>query len=200
MVKEKQIKWNFVDVDEFSIKHLQDFSVTDLKKMFLREEDPMVPELAYLAFLLKSKWGISFDIERGIKRTLMQLRLPLFEGQGLSWNERKMNPAKIWASEDSLDYDTFEMVKVAFKYMIKTQKPIPPVVVWLIKTDSRYNLVCHDGHHRISVANELKMMIPAVVLEYWIDNRDNPILPQKIPYRKINTYTIDLPVEKFKPI
>ncbi|MHA1474909.1 MAG: hypothetical protein ACTSPA_15045 [Promethearchaeota archaeon] len=201
MVKsEKQIKWNFLDVDEFTIKHLQDFNVKDLTKMFLREEDPMVPELAYLAFLLKSKWGVSFDIERGIKRTLMQLRLPLFEGQGLSWTEKKMNPAKIWASEDSLDYDTFEMVEVAFKYMIKTQKPIPPVVVWLIKTESRYNLVCHDGHHRISVANKLKMKIPAIVLEYWIDNRENPLLPQKIPYRKINTYTIDLPVEKFEPI
>ena len=200
MVKSRNIDWNFIDVDEFSIKHLQDFTVKDLTKMFLRENDPMVPELAYLAILLKSKWGVLFDIERGIKRTLMQLRLPLFEGKGLSWTERKMNPAKIWGSEDSLDSDTYEMVKVAFKYMIKTQKPIPPVVVWLIKTESRYNLVCHDGHHRISVANELKMKIPAIVLEYWIDNRENPILPQKIPYRKINTYTIDLPVEKFKPI
>ena len=200
MVKSKQVKWDYVDIDKFGINHLQDFTVKDLTKMFLREEDPMVPELAYLAFLLKSKWGVSFDIERGIKRTLMQLRLPLFEGKGLSWTKKNMNPAKIWGSEDSLDYDTFEMVKVAFKYMIKTQKPIPPVVVWLIKTESRYNLVCHDGHHRISVANELKMMIPAIVLEYWIDNRENPILPQKIPYRKINTYTIDLPIEKFKPI
>ena len=200
MVKSKHIKWDFIDVDEFGINHLQDFTVTDLTKMFLREEDPMVPELAYLAFLLKSKWGVSFDIQHGIKRTLMQLRLPLFEGQGLSWNERKMNPAKIWASEDSLDFDKFQMVKVALEYMIKTHKPIPPVVVWLIKTESRYNLVCHDGHHRIYVANKLKMTIPAVVLEYWIDNRENPILPQKIPYRKINTYTIDLPIEKFEPI
>ena len=200
MVKSKQIKWDFLDVDEFGINHLKDFTVKDLTKMFLREEDPMVPELAYLAFLLKSKWGVQFDIERGIKRTLMQLRLPLFEGKGLSWTERNMNPAKIWASEDSLDYDTFEMVKVAFEYMIKTKNPIPPVVVWLIKTESRYNLVCHDGHHRIFAANKLKMLIPAIVLEYWIDNRENPILPQKIPYRKINTYTIDLPVEKFKPL
>jgi len=94
MVK-SEIKWEFIDVDDFTIKHLQDFTVKDLTKMFLREEDPMVPELAYLAFLLKSKWGVSFDIERGIRRTLMQLRLPLFEGQGLSWKERKMNPAKI---------------------------------------------------------------------------------------------------------
>ena len=199
MVK-SEIKWEFIDVDDFTIKHLQDFTVKDLTKMFLRVEDPMVPELAYLAFLLKSKWGITFDIERGIKRTLMQLRLPLFEGQGLSWNERKMNPAKIWASEDSLDFEKFQMVKVALEYMIKTHKPIPPVVVWLIKTESRYNLVCHDGHHRIHVANELKMPIPAIVLEYWIDNRDNPLLPQKIPYRTINTYVIDLPVEKFVPI
>ena len=201
MVKsDKQIEWNFIDVDEFTSKHLQDYNIKDLTKMFLREEDPMVPELAYLAFLLKSKWGVSFDIERGIRRTLMQLRLPLFEGKGLGWAEKKMNPAKIWASEDSLDYDQFKMVKVALEYMIKTQKPIPPAVIWLIKTESRYNLVCHDGHHRISVANKLKMTIPAVVLEYWIDNRENPILPQKIPYRKINTYTIDLPIEKFEPI
>ena len=200
MVNSRKINWNYVDVDEFTNKPLQDFTVKDLTKMFLREEDPMVPELAYFAFLLKSKWGVSFDIERGIRRTLMQLRLPLFEGKGISWTETKMNPAKIWASEDSLDFDTFEMVKVAFEYMIKTQKPIPPVVVWLIKSESRYNLVCHDGHHRIFVANKLKMPIPAIVLEYWIDNRENSLLPQKIPYRKINNYVIDLSIEKFVPL
>ncbi len=199
MVKSR-IKWDFIDVDDFTIKHLQDFTVKDLTKMFLKVEDPKVLELAYLAFLLKSKWGVIFDIERGIKRTLMQLRLPLFEGKGLNWTEREMNPAKIWASEDSLDFEKFQMVKVALDYMIKSHKPIPPVVVWLIKTESRYNLVCHDGHHRISVANKLKMTIPAIVLEYWIENRDNPILPQKIPYRKINNYVIDLPIEKFVPI
>ena len=200
MVKTRKIDWNFIDVEEFTLKHFQDFTIKDLTKMFQREKDPMVPEMAYLAFLLKSKWGITFNIERGIKRTLMQLRLPLFEGQGLSWTEKNLNPAKIWASEDSLDYDTIEMVKVAIKYMIKTKKPIPPVVVWLIKTESRYNLVCHDGHHRVYLANRLKLPVPAVLLEYWIDNRDNPILPQKIPYRKINKYVIDLPIEKFVPI
>ncbi|MHA1719314.1 MAG: hypothetical protein ACTSWX_11615 [Promethearchaeota archaeon] len=200
MVKTRKIDWNFIDVEEFTLKHFQDFTIKDLTKMFQREKDPMVPEMAYLAFLLKSKWGVTFNIERGIKRTLMQLRLPLFEGQGLSWTEKNLNPAKIWASEDSLDYDTIEMVKVAIKYMIKTKKPIPPVVVWLIKTESRYNLVCHDGHHRVYLANKLKLPVPAVLLEYWIDNRDNPILPQKIPYRKINKYVIDLPIEKFVPI
>ncbi|UYP48347.1 hypothetical protein NEF87_004632 [Candidatus Lokiarchaeum ossiferum] len=195
-MKSYEIDWQHIEVEQFSREHLKHFTTVDIKKMFLREKVPMVPELAYLSFLMHSAWGVNFDIQRGVDRTLLQLRLPLFEGKGLSWKERRLNPEKIWASEDSLDFDKVEMVTAAIKYMLKTNKPIPPVVVWLIKTESKYNLVQHDGHHRTYVCNKLGIRVPAVVLEYWIDNRENPLLHKRLHYREIDTYVTEMPIVK----
>ncbi len=182
----------------FTNEELKDFTVIDIKNMFQREQAPMVPELAYLAFLIHSSWGVDFNIERGVERTLMQLRLPLYENQGISWEEKIINPEKIWATEDSLDKDKLDMVEAATRYMLRNEKPLPPVVVWLIKNSSRYNLVCHDGHHRIYIAYKLGIQIPAVVMEYWIDNREDPLLRKKLPYEKIDMYVPAMPVVKFK--
>ncbi|MCF2140929.1 MAG: hypothetical protein K9W44_12805 [Candidatus Lokiarchaeota archaeon] len=189
-----EIKWQFINVSEFTPEHLKHFSLSDIRKMFLRVKDPMVPELAYLSFLQHSMWGVEFDIERGIQKVLMQLRLPLFNGQGLSWRQTFINPHMVWATEDSLDYDTYEMLKAGIPYMIQTQKPIPPVIVWLIKDDSRYNYVCHDGHHRVKYFAQYGGKMPTILVEYWIDNRDSPLLSKKLPYMKIDKYVKDLPI------
>lgn len=190
------INWQYINVDDFSQESMKHFTVNDIRKMFLREKDPMVPEMAYFSFLQHSTWGLNFDIERGIRKVLMQLQLPLYEGTGLSWKRTYLNPKAVWATEDSLDYDTYEMLKAGLPYMIKTNKPIPPVIVWLIKEDSRYNYVCHDGHHRVRYYAEYGGRMPTVLLEYWIDNRENPILARKLPYMKIDTYVKDLPIIK----
>ncbi|MBD3350550.1 MAG: hypothetical protein GF364_03590 [Candidatus Lokiarchaeota archaeon] len=188
-----------IDVDAseyFTKKQVKEFNVTQLKKMFEYKDDPMIPELAYLAFLTRSSWGINFNYKRGVERVRIDLNLPLYDGEGLDWKYRRLNPNKIWASEDSLDKDKYEMVKVAMKYMIKTNKIIPPVAVW--KIYQPYNsLVCHDGHHRIYAAHELKIKIPAILMEYWIDNRENPLLEKKIHYNRINMYVKDMPIIKF---
>ncbi len=195
-MKSKEIEWSHINVEDFSQEHLKHFTTVDIKNMFQREKDPMVPELAYLSFLQHSAWGVNFDIQHGVDRTLMQLRLPLFEGKGLSWKEKKINPDKIWASEDSLDLDKVEMVTAAVTYMQKYNKPMPPVVVWLIKTESKYNLVQHDGHHRSYVYHKLGLRVPSIVLEYWIDNRENPLLHKRLHYRQIETYVKDMPIIK----
>jgi len=194
--EKRKINWEFINIEEFSPEHLKHFTVKDIRKMFFRKKDPMVPEIAYLSFLIHSAWGISFNIERGVERTRMQLRLPLYDGKGLSWKETELNTSKIWASEDSLDYDILEMVKVGIDYMIETNKPIPPVVVWLIKNDGRYNYVCHDGHHRVYAMHQMGKKVPAVLLEYWIDNREQPLLAQKLLYRQIDTYVKDMSIIK----
>lgn len=164
--------------------------------MFLRIKDPMVPELAYLSFLQHSMWGVDFNIERGVQKVLLQLHLPLFEGKGLSWKKTYVNPHKVWATEDSLDKDIYAMLDVGIKYMKKTDKPIPPVIIWLIKDDGRYNYVCHDGHHRVKYFAENGGKMPTILLEYWLDNRSNPLLAQKLHYRKIDTRVVDLPIEQ----
>lgn len=193
----EDLKWEFLDIKEFTEDSLKYFSVIEVRKMFLRTQAPMVPELAYLSFIQHSTWGMTFNIEHGIQRILMQLRLPLFEGKGLSWREMLLNPNKIWATEDSLDEDILSMVRVGVNYMDLHNKPMPPIAVWLIRNEGRYNWVCHDGHHRIYLfANELKRKIPAVVMEYWIDNQENPLLSQKLHYRQINKCVKDLDVVK----
>lgn len=190
-------RFHFNKVQFFTRGQVKEFSLDELKELFETRDDPMLPELAYMAFLAHGSWGFNFDIKRGVKHVKMDLDLPLYEGKGLDYSERKLNPNKIWASEDSLDYDKIEMVKAAMEYMLDRKKPIPPVIVWLIKHRSKYNLVAHDGHHRIFVAHLLKIRIPAVVLEYWLDSREDSILERKIHYARINTYVKDMPIEKF---
>ena len=55
---DKEVLWKYVDINFFNKEHLKDFTVRDVKNMFQREKYPMVPELAYLAFLLNGPWGI----------------------------------------------------------------------------------------------------------------------------------------------
>ena len=190
------INWQYINVEEFTVEHMKHFTINDIRKMFLREKDPMVPELAYLSFIQHSMWGVDFNIERGIKKVIMQLQLPLFEGTGLSWKQTYVNPNLVWANEDTLDYDTYEMLKAAIPYIQKTNKPIPPVIIWLIKDDGRYNYVCHDGHHRVRYFAEYGGCMPTILLEYWIDNRESPLLARKLPYMKIDTHVKDLPIVK----
>ena len=115
--KNNQIDWQFIDVNEFTSEHLKHFSVIDIRKMFLRTNKPMVPELAYLSFLQHSMWGVGFDFERGIQKVMIQLNLPLFEGTGLSWKQTYVNPHKVWATEDSLDLDIYQMIETGIEYM-----------------------------------------------------------------------------------
>lgn len=197
---DKEELFKYLDTSNFNLGNIENFKVHEIHEMFLNEEDPMIPELAYYSFLLRSYWGENFDFEYGVSRVNMQLRLPLFEGEGLSWKLQKLDPSKIWASEDSLDYDKYQMVLTGLKYMLKHNKRIPPVVVWSIKTDPRYSWVVHDGHHRIYAFYELKMPVEAIVLEYWIDNRENPLLPKKLHYEKIDMRIVDMPIEKFEKI
>ncbi len=170
------------------------WSTIEIKNLFTNRLDQESLDFAYLSFISNSPWGKNFDFERGIGRVLLQLRLPLYKGKGISWSSKMVNPEKIWASEDTLDYDKVEMVKAATSYMMESEKPMPPVLIWLIKTESKYNLVCHDGHHRVYVYNSLKQNIPAIIMEYWIDNREDPILPKKLHYHKINQYVKNMPV------
>jgi hypothetical protein len=196
----KILQWDYVNVESFTKEHLKHYNVEDLRKMFLRTDYPMVPELAYFTFLLFSPWGLEFDYKSGVDRIRTDLRLPLFEGDGLSFTHRKLNPVKIWATQDSLDTGRLEMIRTAFEYMLDHKKPIPPVAVWLIKNSSRYNFVAHDGHHRIYVANQMKMKIPTILLEYWIDNRETSLLQQKLHYHQHDMYVKDMPIVKFKKI
>ncbi|MHA1340120.1 MAG: hypothetical protein ACTSRZ_07915 [Promethearchaeota archaeon] len=186
---------DFTKIRSLTKQQIKDLTPNQLKKMF-QSEDTIIREIAYMAFLSNSLWGVTFDIDRGVRRILMDLKLPLYEGKGLDYRQRRLNPKLIWASEDSLDKNRLDMIMEAFKYMIKYNKPIPPVAVWQVR-DAAQQLIAHDGHHRIYVANQLGIDIPAVVLEYWIDNRENPLLERKIPYTRINKKVINLPVEKF---
>jgi len=198
-----EVEWNHLNVSDFSAEELKHYSVNDIRKMFLRTKHPMVPELAYLSFLINNNWGLNFDFEHGVQRILMQLRLPLFEGgegpsEGLSWKLKKLNPDRIWATEDCLDYDKLEMIKVALDYMERERKPIPPIAVWLIKNEGRFNYVCHDGHHRLFLYAQKQKRIPVVEMEYWIDNRENPLLAQRLPYKKFDMLVREMQIVKLR--
>lgn len=195
-MKEFSVNWDYIDLTNLSTNNLIDFSIQEMEEMFTQLEDPKKRELAYYSYLSNSPWGVNFDIERRVERTNMQLRLPLYNGEGISWSFQNLNPLMIWASEDSLHYQKYTMVKSATKYSINSKKPVLPVIVWYIPSEPLYKYVCHDGHHRIYVHAELKYPVPTIVLEYWIDNRENPVLPQKIHYREIDKLVKDLPIEK----
>jgi len=191
----KREEIDFRKLHNITKQQLQEITQDQLIIMF-QSNDSVIREIAYLSFLSNSTWGINFDINSGVKKIIMDLNLPLYNGVGLDISQRKLNPKLIWSSEDSLDKNKLSMIIEAFKYMIKYNKPIPPIAVWLIR-DAAQQFIAHDGHHRIYAANKLGIDIPAVILEYWIDNRERPLLERKIPYIKINKKVIDLPIEEF---
>ena len=194
------MEWKHLNVSDFTAEELKHYSVNDIRKMFLSKKHPMVPELAYLSFLINNNWGLNFDFEHGVQRILMQLRLPLSEnGEGFSWKLKKLNPDRIWATEDTLDYDQLEMLKVALEYIEREHKPVPPIAVWLIKNEGRFNYVCHDGHRRLYLyALAHQKRIPVVEMEYWIDNREHPLLSQRLPYKKFDMLVREMQIVKLR--
>ena len=164
--------------------------------MFTQENNPKLSELAYLSYVKHSKWGLNFNLERGVERTLMQLRLPLFKGEGISWKYQIVNPKRVWATEDTLDHDQIVMIRAALQYILRTNKPNLPVVIWYIPYEHHYKYVCHDGHHRVYLHALFNIPIPAVVLDYWIDNREDPLLPQKLHYRQMDILVKDMDIIK----
>lgn len=194
--KNYQNNKNFRDYQFCSDDELKKLPVEILLGMFI-DKDLDIQKCAYRAFLTHSSWGSNFNIDRGIKKIIISLNLRLFEGTGLSYKLLKLNPSKIWASEDTLDYNKIQMVEAAMKYMVKNNLRISPVEVWKIKNSSIFNYVCHDGHHRIFIAHKMGIRIPAIILDYWLDNREDSVITKKVHYERIRTYVKDMPIEKF---
>lgn len=195
-MKDFKVDWKYLDINNTKFDISTDYSIQEMEEMFSQKQDLKKREIAYFSYISHSPWGINFDIDRRVKRTNMQLRLPLYNGEGISWSFRKLNPLRIWASQDTLDYRKYSMVKSAIEYSLETKKPLLPVIIWHIAHEPLYKYVCHDGHHRIFVHAELKIPLPAIILEYWIDNWEDPLLPKKIHYREIDKLIKDLPIEK----
>jgi hypothetical protein len=115
----------------------------------------------------------------------------------VSFRETEISPHQIWASQDSLEDSRVEMVRAAINYMNNVGKPIPPVAVWYNKYDSHYRYVAHDGHHRIYICAEMGIAVPAVLMEYWLDNPDDPILAKKMMFLQLNCLVVHLPISQF---
>jgi hypothetical protein len=186
-----------LDLDNFTKEDLQELRAHELIDMFSNYDDTVMQELAYLAFLAQGPWGVDFNIKRGIDRIIIDLNLPLYEGAGVSYKQTSLSPVSIWASQDSLERERIEMVRAAFNYMNNAGKPIPPVAVWYNKLENRYRYIAHDGHHRIYVCNEMGIAVPAILMEYWLDNPEEPLLSKRMLYEKIDTLCIKLPISDF---
>lgn len=186
-------------LDHIDSDILKEMKVSIMKEFFQRDDDLLLQEAAYLAFLAQGPWGIDFNFERGVSRIAIDLNLPNAE-VGLSYSECFLNPATIWSTQDVLEQGRIDLVETAFTYMVKYNKKIPPVAVWYLKNNRMYRYVNHDGHHRIAVAHKMKIKIPAIKLEYWIDNPEDPILEKKLHFQEINKLCIDLPVTQFSTL
>ncbi|MHA1585037.1 MAG: hypothetical protein ACTSVU_09170 [Promethearchaeota archaeon] len=195
-MKNVKMNWQYLNPKDYTSNNLKEYSISEITHMFSQTLDPKLQEIAYLSFITHSAWGKEFNLHRGISRTLMQLRLPLYKEQGISWKYSQLNPNRIWATEDDLDFDKHQMVKAAINYILESKKPIPPVVVWYLPNENRFKFVCHDGHHRINIFALLGKKIPVVILEYWIDNRENPLLEKKLLYKLYNRLVSDMPIVK----
>lgn len=183
-----------LDLDSFSKEDIKDLKIPELTQMFSNYDDSLMQELAYLSFLSKCPWGIEFNINRGIQRIIFDLNLPLYEGEGVSWKETQLSPSSIYASQDSVQEDVLNMVRAAFNYMNLCKKPIPPVAVWYNRNDNHHRYVAHDGHHRIIVCHEMGIPVPTILMEYWLDNPEDPILNKRMMFDELDTLCINLPI------
>ena len=164
-----------------------------IKLLNSNNEDEKI--LGYKSFLNRTHWASAQTPEA----------LKIFACNQLNVNPRfviatfkKLEPAFLWASQDSLENKKLKMVKSAHDYVTSIKEEIPPIIVWNFFDSQKIRLIVHDGHHRSFFFYRFHKKVNAVILEP-IGNYHQ--MEEKFNYAfQIQKRVIDLPVTRQKPI
>ncbi len=109
---------------------------------------------------------------------------------------KKIEPALLWASQDSLENKKLKMVEAAYDYVKSIDEEIPPIIVWNFFDSQKVRLILHDGHHRVFFAFRFHRKVSAVILEPLGNYHQ---MEEKFNYAfQIQKRVIDLPVTRQK--
>ncbi|MHA1719315.1 MAG: hypothetical protein ACTSWX_11620 [Promethearchaeota archaeon] len=109
---------------------------------------------------------------------------------------KRIEPAFLWASQDSLESEKLKMVEAAYNYVIKIKEEIPPIIVWNFFDSQKIRLIVHDGHHRSFFFYRFHKKVNAVILEPLGNYHQ---MEEKFNYAfQIRKRVIDLPVIREK--
>ena len=107
---------------------------------------------------------------------------------------KKIEPALLWASQDSLENSKLKMVEAAYDYVKSIDEEIPPIIVWNFFDSQKLRYIIHDGHHRAFFAFRYHRKVKAVILEPLGNYHQ---LEEKFNYAfQIQKRVIDLPVTR----
>lgn len=109
---------------------------------------------------------------------------------------KKLEPAFLWASQDSLENKKLKMVEAAHDYVKSIKKEIPPIIVWNFFDSQKIRFIVHDGHHRTFYFYRFHKKVNAVILEPLGNYHQ---MEGKFNYAfQIQKRVIDLPVTRQK--
>jgi hypothetical protein len=148
-------------------------------------------KIGYQAFLRRTHWSETASIEDLKKFACVQLGL---RTRHVLVEEKRIDPAFLWASQNGLETAKLRMVDAAFNYGERRHLPIPPIIVWNFFDSQAVRLIVHDGHHRAYYSHRVRKRVKAVILEP-IGNYE--VLEKKFRYAfQIRKRVIDLPVSR----
>ena len=109
---------------------------------------------------------------------------------------KKLEPALLWASQNSLENIKLKMVEAVHDYVKSIDEEIPPIIVWNFFDSQKIRFIVHDGHHRSFYFYRFHKKVSAVILEPLGNYHQ---MEEKFKFAfQIQKRVIDLPVTRQK--
>jgi len=152
-------------IQDNNFKDMEEFRPREITKM-LNSTDPAIQQQGYYFFRRHSHWLPEYSIENLKKVVCRDFNL---SSDSIFASFEEIEPARIFASQDSLEQDKIPMVQLFFEYVKKNPDDLggklPPPIVWKFFDEPEMNYIVHDGHHRIYFAYKNHQKIKCAIIE-----------------------------------
>jgi len=148
--------------------------------------------IGYKSFLSRTHW-FSAQTPEALKNFACN-QLNVNPRYVLATGFKKIEPAFLYASQDSLENIKLKMVEAVHDYVKSIDEEIPPIIVWNFFDSQKIRYVVHDGHHRTFYFYRFHKKVNAVILEPLGNYHQ---MEEKFKYAfQIQKRVIDLPVTR----
>ena len=150
--------------------------------------------IGYNSFLSRTHW-ISAQTPEALKIFACN-QLNVNPRYVLATGFKKIEPAFLYASQDSLENIKLKMVEAVHDYVKSIDEEIPPIIVWNFFDSQKIRFIVHDGHHRSFYFYRFHKKVSAVILEPLGNYHQ---MEEKFKFAfQIQKRVIDLPVTRQK--
>ena len=150
--------------------------------------------LGYKSFLSRTHW-FSAQTPEALKNFACN-QLNVNPRYVLATGFKKIEPAFLYASQDSLENIKLKMVEAVHDYVKSIDEEIPPIIVWNFFDSQKIRFIVHDGHHRSFYFYRFHKKVSAVILEPLGNYHQ---MEEKFKFAfQIQKRVIDLPVTRQK--